>query len=361
MIPIQEEGIDFETGKSFYNPQMHLCRSFSSLFAGTLPEGTSVLDGFSASGIRGIRYAKENQNLSSVDFVEMDPESAALCRKNATSNGLKAEVHEAEFNSFLMDKRYGFLEIDPFGSPAPHTYHAIRSFRRTKGGYLSMSATDTAVLCGAHPDACRRIYHSSPLHDEIFHEAGIRILLKYISRVANEFNFGITPLASFSHRHFFKVFLKLEPGSKNALESFSNTGYIILCRSCGHRQAGPMGLETCPKCGKNASIGGPLWLGELHHPKTLEKMQALNSQRDYAHKKQLSETIRLMQGEVGMPPWFFEIHKTCGRLGIQPPPKTETLLKNLRDEGFRAEPTHFSPIGIKTDADICALGNALKH
>ncbi|MBD3397586.1 hypothetical protein GF412_00430 [Candidatus Micrarchaeota archaeon] len=357
---MEEEGIEFETGKSFYNPHMHFCRSFSSLLVGSLPEGLSVLDGFSASGIRGIRYAKENQNISSIDFVEMQEEAAALCGKNAAGNGVSAEIHEQEFNSFLMDRHYDFLEIDPFGSPAPHIYHAVRSFRNKKSGYLSITATDTAVLCGAHPDACKRVYHSLPLHDEIFHEAGIRILLKYVSRVANEFNFGISPLASLSRRHFFKIFLKLEKGSKKALGDFNSTGYLIFCSACGHRESGRMGMETCPMCGKKPSVAGPLWLGELHHPETLEKMESLNSMRDYAHKEELAETLSIMQGEIGMPPWFFEIHKTCGRLGIQPPPKTKTLLKSLREESFRAEPTHFSPIGIKTDADITAFGKSLK-
>ncbi|MCP4647437.1 MAG: tRNA (guanine(10)-N(2))-dimethyltransferase [bacterium] len=357
---MQEEGIELETGKNFYNPHMQFCRSFSSLLVGTLPEELSLLDGFSATGIRGIRYAKENPNIGSLEFVDMDPEAAKLSGQNAKTNGMGAGAHEEEFNSFLMDKRYDFLEIDPFGSPAPHIYHAVRSFRRTKGGYLSLTATDTAVLCGAHPHACKRIYHSFPLHDEIFHEVGIRILLKCVSRVANEFNFGIKPLASLSHRHFFKIFIKLEHNSEKALETFSSTGYLTFCHSCGHRQSGKMGLEICPKCGKRASVAGPLWLGELHDAETLEKMQELNSQREYKHKEKLHETLELMKGEVGLPPWFYEIHKTCARLNIQPPPKTETLLKNLQDAGFRAVKTHFSPIGIKTDADICSFGKALK-
>ena len=357
---MNEEGIEFEAGKNFYNPHMQFCRSFSSLLVGTLPGELSILDGFSATGIRGIRYAKENPSIRSLEFVDMDPEAAKLSEKNAKENGLEAVANEEEFNSFLMNRRFDFLEIDPFGSPAPHTYHAVRSFRRTKGGYLSLTATDTAVLCGAHPHACKRIYHSFPLHDELFHEVGIRILLKYVSRVANEFNFGIMPLASLSHRHFFKIFIGLEHNSEKALETFSSTGYITFCHSCGHRQSGRMGLETCPKCGKRTSIAGPLWLGELHDAETLEKMQELNSQRNYKHKEKLHKTIELMKGEVGMPPWFYEIHKTCARLNIQPPPKTEALLKNLQDAGFRAVQTHFSPIGIKTDADICSFGKSLK-
>ena len=357
---MEEEGIKFESGKLFYNPSMHLCRSFSSLLVGTIPEELSMLDGFSASGIRGIRYAKENPNISTLDFLDMDPEAAALSGKNANSNGLEANAYEGEFNSFMMDKRYGFLEIDPFGSPAPYMYHALRSFRRAPGGYLSITATDTAVLCGAHKGACMRVYHSVPMHEEIFHEAGVRILWKCASRIANEFNFGVKPLATLSHRHFFKIFFRLEKGSEKALENYWNTGYITLCPTCGHRQAGPTALETCPKCGKKAKWAGPLWLGELHDAGTLEKMEELNSQRGYAHKKEIAHLLGLMKNEIGMPPWFYEIHRTCGRLGIQPPPKTEALLRNLENAGFRAFPTHFSPIGIKTDADICSFAKALK-
>jgi len=357
---VEEEKVKFDTGGLFYNPHMHFCRSFSSLLVGTIPEELSLLDGFSASGIRGIRYASENPNIKSLSFVDLDEAAVELSKANAKANRIEAEGTQGEFNSFLNDKRFDFIEIDPFGSPAPYLYHAFRTFRRTRGGYISFTATDTAVLCGAHPDACRRVYHSEPLHDELFHEVGIRILLKFASQVANEFNFGVKPLATLSHRHFFKLFLKLEKGSAAALTDVANTGYITLCKGCGYRQAGEVALEICPKCGKKTSWGGPAWLGELHDAETLKKMQELNSQRDYLHKEKLAKTLSLMQGEVGMPPWFYEIHKTCGRLNIQPPPKTEILLKNLTDAGFKASQTHFSPIGIKTDADICSFGKALK-
>ncbi len=361
---MEEESIKFDEGNLFYNRHMQLCRSFSSLLVGTLPEGISFLDGFCASGIRGIRYAKENPNISSVDFVDISPNAVELSLKNAQANALNAHSYEAEFNSFLMEndkeKKYNFIEIDPFGSPAPYIYHAIRSFRRSEGGFLSISATDTAVLCGAHPGACKRIYHSFPLHDELFHEVGVRILWKCVSNTANEFNFGIKPLATLSHRHFFKIFLKLEKGSERALDSFSKTGYLTFCPHCGNRQVGRMGLEVCPHCGKRAKFCGPLWLGELHDAQTLSRMRELNTQREYSDKKELDSLLGLMEGEVGMPPWFYEVHATCRRLKIQPPPKMERLMGNLHNAGFRAVRTHFSPLGVKTDAGVCEFGCALK-
>jgi tRNA (guanine26-N2/guanine27-N2)-dimethyltransferase len=385
VVHLEEEGISFEGGSSFYNPHMRLCRSFSSLLVGTLQENLSILDGFCASGIRGIRYAKENENVSALDFLDISPEAVGLSKKNAEKNGIgaksrgtKSNSHEAEFNSFLMDagkreggdsregqaggspQAYDFIELDPFGSPAPYAYHAMRAFRNAKGGFLSITATDTAVLCGAHPHACKRVYHSFPLHDEILHEAGVRILWKYVSNIANEFNFGIEPLATLSHRHFFKIFLRLEKGSKSALDSFSRTGYLTFCPHCGSRQAGKMGLEICPKCAKRPKICGPLWLGELHDAPTLKKMRKLNSEREYSERGKLDSLLGLMEGEVGMPPWFYEVHATCRRLKIQPPPKMERLMGNLHDAGFAAVRTHFSPLGVKTDAGVCELGRALK-
>lgn len=357
---MEEEGIRFEQGKLFYNTHMQLCRSFSSLLVGSLGGELSFLDGFCASGIRGIRYAKENPNVSSLDFVDISEEAAGLALENANGNGLESvQAHHAEFNSFMMEREYDFVEIDPFGSPAPYTYHAIRSFRGKKEGYLSISATDTAVLCGAHPHACKRVYHSTPLHDEILHECGIRILWKYVSNIANEFNFGIKPLASLSHRHFFKIFLKLERGSERALDSFGKIGYVNFCHSCGHRQSGKYGLETCPKCGKKPGACGPLWLGELHDLETIRKMKELNSQRDYSDKAKLDSLLSLMEGEVGMPPWFYEVHASCRRLNIQPPPRIDALIEKLKEEGFGAVRTHFTPLGIKTDAGICGFGRAL--
>ncbi|MEM4272142.1 MAG: tRNA (guanine(10)-N(2))-dimethyltransferase [Candidatus Bilamarchaeaceae archaeon] len=362
MAELQEEGISFDSGREFYNPYMHLCRSFSSLVVGALPS-VRVLDAFSASGIRGLRYAKENPNVCSLEMLDISPGAVSLCRKNAEKNGIGAKAHEGEFNKFIIGKdgEYDLLEIDPFGSPAPYLYNAIRFLRFQKRGFLSVTATDTAVLCGAHANACMRIYHSVPLHEEICHETGVRILWKFISQIAGEFEFGIVPLATLSHRHFFKIFLRLEKGAGKGVDCFRKTGYIVFCPHCRHREGREVASQACPKCGKKAKWAGPLWLGELHDAETLGKMLLLNSRRDYAHREKLEGEMRLMEGEVGMPPYFFNIHSSCGKLGIQPPPRTETLLERLRNAGFRAARTHFSPIGVKTDADARSFAEALRQ
>lgn len=350
-----EENITFETGSSFYNPHMRLCRSISSLAVGAITEPLEICDGFSSTGIRGIRYAKENPNVSKISFVEFNESAAALCRKNISSNSVKGEVFEEDFNRHLMDNSYGLVELDPFGSPAPYSYFAMRSFRRMKEGYISATATDSAVLCGAHYAACLKQCHSRPLHNELCHEAGARILLKHFANLASEFDFGIVPLFTLSHRHFFKIFLKLERGAEKAVNNERQTGFLNFCPKCGWREAGEIPLQKCPKCKSKIEWGGPLWLGKLHSKAHIRKMQKLNESRNYADKNKISSLLPLMENEDDYPPYFFEVHRSCKRFGLHNPKPIEEIIAALKKKRYPAARTHFSPTGIKTGAQASIL------
>ena len=54
----------------------------------------------------------------------------------------------------MSEEKFGFVDLDPFGTPAPFIDAAIRS----SGKYLGVTATDTAPLCGAHLKAGIRRY-----------------------------------------------------------------------------------------------------------------------------------------------------------------------------------------------------------
>ncbi len=352
---MEEESITFETGSSFYNPHMRLCRSISSLAVGAIGQPLEICDGFSSTGIRGIRYAKENQNVSKTTFVEFEESAAALCRKNISSSSVKGEVFEEDFNHHLMDHSYNLVEVDPFGSPAPYSHFAVRSFRRMKSGYISATATDTAVLCGAHYAACLKQYHSRPLHNELCHEAGARILLKHFANLASEFDFGIVPLFTLSHRHFFKVFLKLEKGAEKAVNNEKQIGFLNFCPKCGWRGAGEIPIQKCPKCKSKIEWGGPLWLGNLHSKTHIRRMQGLNEGRDYKDKSKISSLLSLMEKEDDFPPYFFDVHRSCKRFGLHNPKPIEEIIAALKKKKYSAARTHFSPTGIKTNAPASAL------
>ncbi|MDP2718187.1 MAG: methyltransferase domain-containing protein, partial [Candidatus Micrarchaeota archaeon] len=134
----------------FYNPKMAFNRTLSSLALGAalpLLGGTRTLDGFCASGVRGIRYALEN-NLSEITFLDANPAAIRLTRENAAANHIQnASFSDDEFNRFAAHARpFDVIDVDPFGTPAPFVANAIRLC--PKKAVLGLTATDLATLCG---------------------------------------------------------------------------------------------------------------------------------------------------------------------------------------------------------------------
>ncbi|HID73378.1 TPA: methyltransferase domain-containing protein, partial [Candidatus Micrarchaeota archaeon] len=261
---MEEEGIDFTVGKNvFYDPNMTFCRSMSSLAVGAIGERLEVCDAFCASGIRGIRYAKENSNVKKLTFIDMEASAIRSAKANAKKNKLKAKAEKGNISRLVFDTAADFLEIDPFGSPAPYTYDSFRMFNPLKKAYLSVTATDVAVLCGGKTKPCLKNYHSMPMNNEFTHETGMRIMVKKIAETAAEFNMGIRPLVSFSDRHYLKTVMEVRRGAELAHRTMTSLGYIDYCKNCGYRAAARFPSEKCPSCRKPLEYAGPLWLGEL--------------------------------------------------------------------------------------------------
>ncbi|MCD6279633.1 tRNA (guanine(10)-N(2))-dimethyltransferase [Candidatus Micrarchaeota archaeon] len=348
----------------FYNPHMELCRDISSLAVGAIgkiytpnEEKLRVCDGFSATGIRGIRYAVENKDIvESLTLVDANQHAISLMEENLKLNNLRTyDAVQDDIVHHVYGKEYNFIEIDPFGTPRPFLdamMYSFRSHNKIKTAYLSVTATDPAVLCGAHYKACLKLYHSIPLDNFFCHETGIRILLANISWSANQFDFGIEPLFSLSHRHYMKTIIRLKRGAKYATENTNHTGYITYCPKCLRIMTDKLPFRTCKTCGnRNIQVAGPLWLGEIHNRRFITAMLDINKERDYKNKEKLDKLIRLMQGEVGMPPYYYNTHQLAKQIG-KPPVKIEQLIKCLNDNGYLSVKTHFDPIGIKTKANI---------
>ncbi len=350
---MEEEGIRFSVSKDvFYNPAMRLCRSMSSLAVGAIGSGIDVVDAFCASGIRGIRYAKENPNVSKLTSLDIEKKAIALAKKNATA----AKIPKNRFASVCanisraaFDLDADLLEMDPFGTPAPYLVDAFRFFNTKKAAWLSVTATDVAVLCGGRTAACMKNYHSKPMNNEFTHETGMRIMLKRIAETAAEFNMGISPLMSLSDRHYLKSVIYVSRGAEKADSSMKSIGHVSHCRSCGFRSSGKF-PSSCQSCGSETDYAGPLWLGGLHEPAFLKRMAALNLGREYADRDRISQLLRLMEGECSMPPYYFDVHALCKLKQLHSVPTMESVLSSLRSGGFRAGRTHFSPLSIKTDA-----------
>lgn len=124
------------TDKVFFNPQMEFCRDISSIGVGAYCEEIGkrihVVDGLCATGVRGIRYKLESSCVGKVEFVDMDENACKLAERNAKLNKLRNyEVHCCHINDFLFhNKRFDWVELDPFGTPLPYLQSALASFRK---------------------------------------------------------------------------------------------------------------------------------------------------------------------------------------------------------------------------------------
>jgi len=350
---MEEEKIRFSVSKNvFYNPAMRLCRSMSSLAVGAIDQNLEVVDAFCASGIRGIRYAKENKNVKKLTSIDIDKRAISLAKKNSKANKLKALAAIGNVSRLAFEYDADFLEIDPFGTPSPYLIDAFRFFNTKKEAYLSVTATDVAVLCGGKTAPCMKNYHSKPLNNEFTHETGLRIMLKKMAETAAEFNMGMTPLVSFSDKHYLKSVVHVKRSADLAFDTMKQLGHIFYCKQCGARGSGIFPPDRCPQCKAEVDFAGPLWLGELHDKGFIKQMAQLNEKRDYSDKIEIGKMLALMENEVGMPPYYYNIHELCKMGRLLSVPTMDAIIKLLQDRGHRAFRTHFSPICIKTDAPV---------
>jgi tRNA (guanine26-N2/guanine27-N2)-dimethyltransferase len=360
---LEEEGLVFNAASGvFYNPAMRLCRSMSSLAVGAVGEKLELVDAFTASGIRGIRYAKENRNVKKLTLLDIDRRAIASAKKNIRSAKLKpssASTALGNISRLAFELDADFLEIDPFGTPSPYLIDAFRFFNGKKTAWLSATATDVAVLCGGKNAPCMKNYHAKPLNNEFTHETGLRIMIKKIAETAAEFNMGIRPLVSFSDKHYLKSVIEVRRSADLAFETMNSIGHVFHCEKCGARGHSKFPPERCPDCNFVADFAGPLWLGELHDNAFLGRMQGLNEKRDYADKAEIGRMLAEMRNETGMPPYYFNVHALCKLARSVSVPPLDAVLRRLESGGFRAHRTHFSPISIKTDAPAAAVLKAV--
>ena len=335
----------------FYNPEMELCRDLSGLCLGALGGKLSVVDAMCATGVRGLRYRKENANVSSLALVDMSSRAVAAAKRNAAANRVKCTVAKRDACEYLRNRGFDFVELDPFGSPAPYLHDAAKSFREKKQGFLSVTATDMAVLCGAHHAACMKYYGAVPLDNEFCHENAVRILAGKVILNCAPFNLSAEPIFTLSHRHYVKMIFELRRGSEGAVESVKRLGFVSYCPACCFREAKRLvAIERCPSCGHLLQYAGPLYTGALWREDTLKSMLRLNAKRVYRKRAQIEKLLNTMISESGIRAYgYYDLHTLAKKLSVRIK-GMEEMLADFAAEGLSASRTHFCPTAIRTDA-----------
>lgn len=355
-----EEGrakIKFSDG-TFYNPNMRGLRDISVLFLKAVGKRRySLLDATSATGIRGIRYALE-ASAGKTTYLDMNKKAYSDTKLNVKRNKLKGTILNQDIQEFANSSEESFdvIDLDPFGSVAPYVYDLMKVAK--DGTILMATATDAAVLCGAHYSACLKIYASQPLNNELCQEVGTRILINFIARIAAQLNFGIEVKLAISNLHYMRVFLVLRHGAENAVESIKQTGFGAFCSKCrafySSKGLAPKLNGKCANCGAETIPFGPIWLGNIYDHALLRKMKMLMPK---GMEKNAAKLLRTVDLELDTP-FFYSIPKLTRYLGISSVPRKRVLDK--LGKKYEVSETHFDPDGIKTDAPIKKILESVK-
>jgi len=279
-----------------------------------------IADPLAGTGIRSLRMVKEIPELiESVHVNDCSMDFKVHIRSNMKLSKIalkKIDIHNEDANQFLLSQRsFDYVDIDPYGSPNQFLDAAIK--RTKNGGVLAVTATDTAALCGTYPKACKRKYWANPRRDHLMHEMGLRILIRKCQLIAAQYDKALTPLLSYSKNHYFRVFFDIKRGKKLVDDILSLHDMI--------------------------GTTGPLWMGQLHNKKLVNKMIAFDD----------SNLLQIIAEEASVKTvGFYDLHEMAREHKMKGPPSTATTIKILQQKGFQAARTHFCGHGIRSDCTI---------
>jgi tRNA (guanine26-N2/guanine27-N2)-dimethyltransferase len=337
----------------FYNPEGEMNRDISvsalQVFQEDFKDKITICDALSASGVRGLRYAKEISGIKNVVLNDKNPMAVKLIKKNLKENklGKKCLVFEEDANLLLRKNVFVAIDLDPFGSPNIFMDSAARSIYHK--GFLAVTATDQSALAGTYPEACLRKYGINTVKTEFYNELGIRILISFIILTLARYDRAFIPVLSFSDKHYYRVFGRIEHAGKIS-ELLKHFDYLCYC-SCGNRVVGPE--EKCA-CGKKFKLIGPVYLGSILDKKFCKRILLDIKKRDFNLRKDEEKLLKALVEEAEMPALYYDLHYISKTFKRQPP-KIEGLIEKLKATGYKASRTHFSSTAIKTDAGIRAL------
>lgn len=346
---------------AFFNPRAKLSRDVSmlvySIAAKEASKPVTMADGLAGVGARGIRVAVEVPEVDRVYINDINPTAVRYAKASARLNGVwdKCIFKTMDVCEFLITQaskgeRFHIIDIDPFGSPAPYIECALRAIR--DDGLLSVTATDTPVLCGIYPKVAYRKYFGYSLKVEYCHELAIRLLIAGLARTAMKLDLGILPIFSHSTQHYVRVYVKASAGAAKAEASMDQLGYMVHCFKCGHRKMAEHPTERCDECGSLAKFAGPLWLGELYDKRALDELITISDGT-------LRKLFRRAKEELGMPPSYYVLDVVADELQVGSV-GPDRLVEALRREGYRATRTAINPRAVKSDAPMKAVKSMVK-
>jgi len=345
----------------FYNPAMVTNRDSAIVVLNALRRSVSLaVDAMAGTGVRGIRMLLECPYVERVIMNDIDEKCISVIRINAEINGVidRSEILNRDCNELLYSlirerRRPQYIDIDPFGSPAPYILSAVSSISR--GGVIGVTATDLAPLEGKYPRKLYRRYGVYGSRVEVSKSIAIRNLLAFIAREAAKVDRVVKPLMGYWCRHYVRIYVVVDSGGLKASEVLEKcVGVIAYCNNCGYREilmrsAEDRDVIMCPVCGREMSVVRGTWICRINDPDFVQ--QCLEAARS---RSSISNEFRNIIENV----WHCSVMgdplpiktSSISRFLKRNMPKISKLIDTLREKGFRAYRVRGLHDEIVTDA-----------
>lgn len=355
--------------KVFYNARMSFNRDLAILFASShFPSHRQlrVCDPMAASGIRAVRYVLESPNVLSVLAADNSTQSVDVARETVILNNQSAKISvvESDANLLLLNhvtQRFDLVDLDPFGSPAPFFDNTLRA--TIDGGVIAATATDMGPLTGARASACIRKYGVRPVRSEFAKEMAVRTLAACLENIAGRLELGIEIVFSHASDHYARIYAKVFKGRKSANASTSFIGFLEYCPKClkriEHNKFESIS-STCQECQAKTRIGGPIWLGPIWDGRTVQAMIEQTPRLNSSRLSEIQSLLTCIDQERESSAFHYTTDAFSRRLSMKPP-AMRTVLDSLREAGFKATRTHFSPTGFRTNAPCQEIASIFQN
>jgi tRNA (guanine26-N2/guanine27-N2)-dimethyltransferase len=320
------------------------------------------------SGVRTLRYLNECAGEFHAEMFDVNPLAVEMVQKNIKllSFGKRASVKKGDAKVLLITesrgKRFDFVDVDPFGSPAPFLNAAIQSLN-PRGAMLGLTATDMPALCGVYPRVALRKYGGSSIRAPFSHEIAVRLLVGLTYSVAGMNDCSISPLAALSTDHYIRVWFGIKADRITSNRQADSMGFMRYCPNCMHTESVSLRAISPDSefqhqkkdCDGKVRTAGPLWIGNLYDSEFLNLAgEMLPNYEDSFHKR-VPRLLDLMKGECGlMKHAYVDIHELCDLHNLVPP-KTSAVMEELGNMGYRVSQTHFRPTAIRTNGPVSEM------
>ena len=348
---------------AFFNPNAKWNRDISMLVYKVYTSSSknkTLADSICGVGARGLRASVEVPQIETIYLNDLNPIAIEFAKESAKLNQVqdKCIFKTNEVCKFLNFeereiRRFDIVDLDPFGSPSPYVDCVLRSV--SNGGLISITATDTAVLCGVYPSVCYRKYYGFPIRSEYSNEIGVRLLVSFIALNATRFDLSVVPYFCHSNLHYLRVYLKIIFSSSLANTVSSKIGFIKHCQKCKSRRVEKIREHNlvCDLCGAKCIMAGPLWIDSIFDSGFVNSMlnELKNSENNTSPRNDHNRLQKMMQictSELSIPAYFEtdSIASSAKKSSIS----LNKVISTLANNGFQSSKTTMNEKGFKTNA-----------